>query len=87
MKGTISAKVDNKGRLALPLDLREELHIEPGDIFFIKTEKNATLRLAKAENPFDILAKQAIADSKAGNTITLEEFERKMKKQKKPIKK
>ncbi|MBF0548837.1 MAG: AbrB/MazE/SpoVT family DNA-binding domain-containing protein [Candidatus Riflebacteria bacterium] len=65
MNGIITAKVDNKGRLALPLDLRRLLHIKPGDIFFIKPEKNEILRLARAENPFDKLAKQATKDGKA----------------------
>jgi bifunctional DNA-binding transcriptional regulator/antitoxin component of YhaV-PrlF toxin-antitoxin module len=87
MKGTLTATVDNKGRLALPQDLRILYHIEPGDIFFIKPEKNDILRLAKAENPFDILAKQAIQDSKEGNTITLEEFGQQMKKRKRTTKK
>lgn len=84
---TITAKVDSKGRLALPQDLRLFLHIEPGDVFFIKPDKDDTLRLAKVENPFDVLAKQAIKDSKSGKTITLEEFEKQMKKRKKPAKK
>jgi bifunctional DNA-binding transcriptional regulator/antitoxin component of YhaV-PrlF toxin-antitoxin module len=82
MKGTMTAKVDNKGRLSLPQDLRAMLHIETGDIFFIEADNNDVLRLAKAENPFDILAKHAIQESKAGKTITLEEFEEKMKKSK-----
>ncbi|OGK12527.1 MAG: hypothetical protein A2W80_19175 [Candidatus Riflebacteria bacterium GWC2_50_8] len=80
MKGTMTAKVDNKGRLSLPQDLRTQLHIETGDVFFIETDKNDVLRLAKAENPFDILARQALEESKAGKTITLEDFEQKMKK-------
>jgi len=83
MKGTMTAKVDNKGRLSLPQDLRAMLHIEAGDIFFIETDNNDVLRLAKAENPFDILAIHAMQESKAGKTITLEEFEQKMKKIKK----
>ncbi|MDD2999593.1 MAG: AbrB/MazE/SpoVT family DNA-binding domain-containing protein [Candidatus Riflebacteria bacterium] len=82
MKGTMTAKVDNKGRLSLPQDLRALLHIEAGDVFFIETDKNDVLRLAKAENPFDVLAKQAMEESKAGKTITLEEFEQKMRKSK-----
>lgn len=83
MKETMTAKVDNKGRLSLPQDLRAMLHIETGDIFFIETDKNDVLRLAKAENPFDVLARQAMEESKAGKTITLEDFEEKMKKSKK----
>lgn len=83
MKEVMTAKVDNKGRLSLPKDLRAMLHIEPGDIFFIETDQNDILRLAKAENPFDILARQAKEESAAGETVTLEEFEAKMKKNKK----
>ena len=83
MKETMTAKVDNKGRLSLPQDLRAMLHIEAGDIFFIETDKNDIIRLAKAENPFDVLAKHALEQSEAGKTITLEEFEAKMKKSKK----
>ena len=55
------------------------LHIEAGDIFFIETDKNNILKLAKVENPFDVLARQALKDSKAGKTITIEEFEDKIK--------
>ena len=33
----------------------------------------------KAEDPFDVLAKQALDESEAGETITLEEFESKLK--------
>jgi hypothetical protein len=33
----------------------------------------------KAENPFDVLAKQALDESEAGETITLEEFESELK--------
>jgi len=32
------------------------------------------------ENPFDVLAKQAKQESQAGTTVTLEDFERQMKK-------
>ena len=83
MKCTMTAKVDNKGRLSLPQDLRVMLHIEAGDIFFIETDENDVLKLAKAENPFDILARQALEDSRTGKTISLDDFEQKMKKSKK----
>ncbi len=79
MKGTISAKIDSKGRLALPVDLRELMNIEPGDVFFIKPEKNDILRLARAENPFEFLAKHAIEESRKGKTISLDEYAKKRK--------
>jgi len=85
MKGTITAKVDNKGRLALPGDLRELMCIEPGDIFFIQPEKNNVLRLARADNPFEFLARHALAESRKGKTISLDDYEkmRKVAKKKK----
>ncbi len=76
MNEVITSKVDNKGRLCLPLELRESLCINSGDIFFIKMEKNNILKLAKAENPFELLAQQAIEESRKGNTITLEDYEK-----------
>lgn len=79
MKATLTGKIDNKGRLALPQDLRQLMHIEPGDVFFIKPEKNDVLRIARAENPFDYLAKQAIKESRAGKTISLDDYEMKRK--------
>lgn len=83
MKDNLSAKVDDKGRLALPLDLRELMHIESGDVFFIKKKKNDILMLARAENPFEFLAKNAIDESSAGKTISLEDYEKKRKASKK----
>jgi AbrB family looped-hinge helix DNA binding protein len=80
MNNTMTAKIDSKGRLSLPQHIRNMLHIETGDVFFIETDENDILRLAKAENPFDVLAKQALDESKAGETITLEEFEEELKK-------
>lgn len=77
MGNIITAKVDNKGRLALPLWLRTKLHIEPGDLFFIKPDENDILQLARAENPFEILAKHAIEESKKGKTVSLEDYEKK----------
>lgn len=36
--------------------------------------------LEDKENPFDVLARHAIEESRAGRTVTLEDFERRMKK-------
>ena len=35
----IVLKIDNKGRLTIPLSIRKSLNINSGDIFFIKPEK------------------------------------------------
>jgi len=43
--------------------------------------KEAGLPIPKPKkNPFDVLARHAIEESRAGRTVTLEDFERRMKK-------
>ena len=69
--------VDSKGRLTIPQELRQALGIEPGDTLFVETENNGTvLRYAKAENPFDALARHAEQEYHAGRTRTLRDFAR-----------
>lgn len=77
----IAVTVDNKGRLSIPTKVRKKLGINPGDILFFR-ERDLILEYTKAENPFDILAKHALQEYKDGKTISLEEFEEKMKKRK-----
>ena len=45
-----------------------------------ETDRAVKRKGLKEENPFDVLARQAVAESRAGKTVTLEEFERQMKK-------
>lgn len=71
MAGTATVRVDAKGRLSLPRRLREELGIEPGDTLFVEGgEGQATLRLAKAENPFDVLAEHALREHREGRSTS-----------------
>jgi len=77
----IAVTVDNKGRLSIPTKSRKKLGINPGDVLFFR-ERDLVLEYTKAENPFDILAKHALQEYKDGKTISLEEFEEKMKKRK-----
>jgi mRNA interferase RelE/StbE len=44
--------LDDKGRVSVPRELREELALQPGDTLFIE-RSGATLRLAKALNPLE----------------------------------
>jgi len=76
MGENIALKVDTKGRLTLPLKMRKNYHIEPGDIFFVKPEETG-LHLAKAENPFEILAEYALHEYKEGKTIELRAYAKK----------
>lgn len=68
-------KLDGKGRLTLPLKIREDYNIKPGDFLLVRADKTG-IHLAKTENPFG----QATEESRAGKTVTLEDFERQRKK-------
>ena len=65
--------MDKKGRLTVPLQVREQLGIEPGDVFFLEGREDA-LYFAKAVNPFDGLAADAIRAYQAGETHSLREI-------------
>ena len=70
-----TVRVDPKGRLTIPRQLREALGIEPGDTLFVESdEEQKVLRYAKSENPFDVLAQHAINEYRAGRTRNLREF-------------
>jgi AbrB family looped-hinge helix DNA binding protein len=70
-----TVRVDPKGRLMIPRPLREGLGIEPGDAFFVEADEEHTiLRFAKAENPFDVLARHAERERQAGRTRNIRAF-------------
>jgi len=73
MKESIVLKVDTKGRLTLPLKMRKDYQIEPGDIFFVNPEKTG-IHLAKAENPFKNMMDYARHERKTGKSIELRAF-------------
>jgi AbrB family looped-hinge helix DNA binding protein len=73
MSAGVSVKVNAKGRLSIPRDLREALGIRPGDTLFVAREGDG-LRYAKAENPFDVLAEHALSEHRAGRTKRLRDF-------------
>lgn len=75
MSSAYTVKVDPKGRLSIPAELRKSLGIEPGDTLFVEAEDNGQiLRFAKAENPFDGLARHAEMEFRSGRTRSLREF-------------
>lgn len=70
-----TVKVDAKGRLSIPAQIREKLGIETGDIYFVEADdEHSILRFAKAENPFDVLADHAIEEHRSGRTRSLREY-------------
>ena len=66
-------RVDSKGRLTLPKDLRDELELAPGDTLFFERE-GAFLRLGKAVSPFETLAAEAVREWRAGRTTPLRSY-------------
>jgi AbrB family looped-hinge helix DNA binding protein len=65
-----AVRVDAKGRLLIPQEMRSALDIHPGDTLFVEQE-GKVLRYAKADNPFDLLAEHALREYEAGKTKSL----------------
>jgi AbrB family looped-hinge helix DNA binding protein len=75
MVQTLTAKVDAKGRVSIPQRIREELEIGPGDTLFVEfDEEQKVLRYAKAQNPFEALARHAIEEWRSGRTRSIHDF-------------
>jgi len=77
MAGTkeAAARIDHKGRVTLPKDMREALGVGAGDtVFFRYDPQNNQLRIAPAKSPFNVLAERALGDYEEGRTKTVEEY-------------
>jgi AbrB family looped-hinge helix DNA binding protein len=68
-----TVKIDDKGRLMVPASERDALGLRPGDTLFVERRGN-TLVYIKAENPFDVLAEEAIEEHARGETKTLRQY-------------
>lgn len=69
----VPVRIDNKGRVMIPKEVREELHLNPGDTLFLQRD-GAVLRYTKAENPFDGLAQHAERLHGEGKLRNLRDF-------------
>lgn len=70
-----TVKVDSKGRLSTPSEIRKQLGIEAGDVYFVEADsERAVIHFARAENPFDGLAQHAIEEYRAGRTRRLRDY-------------
>ncbi len=71
----VTVKIDDKGRLSIPTDIRGKLGIQAGDVFFLETDVEHTMiHLAKAQNPFDGPAEHAAEEYRAGRTRRLRAY-------------
>jgi len=68
----VTVTIDSKGRILLPLALRRALGVDAGDVLYLARD-GQILSLAKAENPFDRLAAEAVAEYYTGNTVGLKD--------------
>lgn len=66
-------KIDDRGRISVPKVLRDKMKVESGDTLFISGDASG-LKLRKAENPFDVVAKHAIKQYKEGRTRSIKDF-------------
>jgi bifunctional DNA-binding transcriptional regulator/antitoxin component of YhaV-PrlF toxin-antitoxin module len=71
--GFVMTRMDDKGRITLPAELRGAL--QAGTTFAIRIEGKGFV-LAPIENPFDGLAGEAIEEQRAGRTRNLRDFAR-----------
>ncbi len=56
----VAVQVDSKYRVMLPREVRDG--IQPGDVLFVERGEEGVIHYAKAENPFDALARHAIEE-------------------------
>ena len=74
---TTSGRLDERGRISVPANIRKALGVGPGDTVFLRYEpRENQVYIAPAANPFDILAEKAIEEYRAGKTRTTEQFAR-----------
>ena len=71
-----TAKLDAKGRVSIPRELRERWGLETGAVFFIE-ERDGAFVFRQAENPFKMLADHAEAEYHAGRTVDFFDFVKK----------
>ncbi|MDQ3779877.1 MAG: AbrB/MazE/SpoVT family DNA-binding domain-containing protein [Chloroflexota bacterium] len=71
----VTVRVDDKGRLSIPAEIRTAMGIKSGDLFFLESDpESEIIHLAKAVNPFDGLAEHALREYRAGRTRNLREY-------------
>jgi len=72
----IPLTIDNKGRLTIPKNIRDALHIENGDVLLLKYDsKGGILQITRAvQNPIEILSNYAEKEFEAGHTKNIREL-------------
>ena len=61
----LAVRIDDKGRITLPISIRRDININPGDIFYLNYDTTKKqMQLNKVINPFDVLAGEALKEYK-----------------------
>lgn len=71
---TTSVKMDGKGRLVVPKEVREALGVQEGDVFYLEYDAGeGTLVYAAAQNPLLQRLEEGRAEYRAGLTKSLDD--------------
>ncbi|HBQ28464.1 MAG TPA: AbrB family transcriptional regulator [Desulfotomaculum sp.] len=78
MANQIAVRIDNKGRVTLPKNIRQALGVDTGDTVFLKYEPEGNLvRMSRAvEDPIAVLWEHAEKEYQAGKTKDLRDYAR-----------
>jgi AbrB family looped-hinge helix DNA binding protein len=71
---TQTLRVDAKGRVLLPRELREESDIAPGDTILLVSDEQHALHIFKPETFIEGRIAEALAEYRAGETQSLEDL-------------
>lgn len=76
MAKQVSVRIDDKGRISLPVEVRLALGASTGDTVFLKYEpKGHLVRMVRAvEDPVAVLWEQAEEEFKSGGTRNLRDY-------------
>lgn len=67
-------RIDDRGRISLPKEIRDQMGIESGDTLFMRISEKGLLEVLKAINPFDLLVDEAIREYNEGKTTSIEDL-------------
>ncbi|MDH7479376.1 MAG: AbrB/MazE/SpoVT family DNA-binding domain-containing protein [Syntrophomonadaceae bacterium] len=75
-RASTTVKVDSKGRVTLPKEIRTILGVKLGDTVFLKADGHSVRLMRAVEDPLVILGEHAESEFRAGRTKNLREYMR-----------
>ncbi len=74
MPNKITVKVDSKGRITLPKEIRESAKVEEGDVFFVDIDHGQIKLTEAVKDPIVMLREYAREEYKKGRTKNLRDY-------------